>query len=353
MRVIKLSATILSISLFLMACNSNPPQQTATVQPTPNNGALADAAPTPDLNDYWARDNLDLQRVGNVLERSNSPQEFESYLNSPDGINNLDLNGDGYADYISVDEFQDRNDNERGLSLYSRFGPDLVQELAQIIFYRDDNRLPGARVLLNGNDQLYGDNYYYETNWLDRSLGIVNTLFGNRDAYYRSPYYYNNYPNNYQTYQVVETPYYRSRIDQLYPQPLFIYTTSPTFISKIKIKSPNNGLHMGQIKARLVKPTQEQAEFLKTYPGRPPFAKPDKQVKVDKIEKPEGEPKGEKKDEASKPDNQPKGDRKIESKQDQPGKPAQAEKPNVEKQNGKPAKPDQGGQGKGKGKGKP
>jgi hypothetical protein len=151
--------------------------------------------------------------------------------------------------------------------LFSRFGPDLIQEVATIFFRRDGSNYPGARVLISGNDQLYGDNNYYETNWLDRTVPLISTLFGNHDRY-RSPYYYDNYPSGYRTYQIVDTPYYRSRIQQIYPQPAFVYTNSPTWINNIKIKSPNNGLHLGQIKAKLVKPNKEQAEFWKNYPGR-------------------------------------------------------------------------------------
>ena len=215
MRVFKLSVAVFSISLFLMSCNTDQPQQTAITETYPNDAVVAEEIP---IDDYWAKDNFDLQRVGNLLERSDDPQEFEAYLNDDDGLNNLDLNGDGYADYISVQEFEDRDSNSRGLSLFSRFGPDLIQEIAQIFFYRDEPRYPGSRVLVYGNDQLYGDNHYYETNWLDRSVGLTSYLFSDRDSYYRSPYYYDNYPSDYTVYEVVETPVYRTRIEQLYPE---------------------------------------------------------------------------------------------------------------------------------------
>lgn len=302
MKIIKLSILITAISLFLMACNTQQqPQQTSTADTNANNAMLT--AAELDTNEYVAKDNLDLERIGNLLERSNSPQEFEAYLNSYDGINNLDLNGDGYVDYISVDEFQDRDDYERGLSLYTRYGPDEVQELGSVVFYRDDNRSPGARVLLTGNEQIYGDNYRYETNWLDRSLGIVSALFGQRETSYRSPYYYNNYPSNYQTYQVVERPYYVSRVQRLYPQPLFVYTTDQTYFKKVKIKSPHYGKWMNKVYAKLAKPTKEQEEFIMKNPKRP------KPVKEDKAGKPDD--KGGKKD-----DNGKKDDRKAEDKDD-------------------------------------
>jgi hypothetical protein len=266
-KIIKLSLTFIVVGLFLIGCNQQP-QQTATTEQYP-----ADNANVPPTNDelsdqldYWAKDNLDLQRVGNVLQRSKSPDEFERYLNEPGGINNLDLNGDGYVDYISVDEYPNYDDYGRGLSLYTRFGPDQVQEIGTVVFYRDDLNAPGARILITGNDQIYGDNHYYETNWLDRGIAIASMLFSPHTTYYHSPYYYDYYPSDYVAYEVVEPPIYRTRIAQLWPAPVLVYTTAPTFIDKIKFKSPNNGLHLGQIKARLVKPTKEQAEFIKTHP---------------------------------------------------------------------------------------
>src|SRR5438094_7414358 len=95
MRIIKLSATFFAYSLFLMTCSSNEPQQTANNETYPNNGTQTETAPD------QAKNNLDLRRVGNLLERSHNPREFETFLNSRDGIDNLDLNGDGYVDYIS------------------------------------------------------------------------------------------------------------------------------------------------------------------------------------------------------------------------------------------------------------
>jgi hypothetical protein len=340
MRIIKLLATIFVISLFLMACNADQTPQIANIDPNPNDGTLTEA----NQDDYWAKDNLDLQKVGDLLERSNSPEEFEAYLNEDDGINNLDLNGDGYVDYISVDEFEDRGDHERGLSLYSRFGPDLIQEIATVLFYRDDLNSPGARILFTGNEQIYGDNNYYETNWVDRSLGLVTYLFSDRDEYYHSPYYYDHYPPDYVAYEIVDTPIYRTRIERLYPQPVFVLTPAPTFISKVKIKSPNNGRHLGQIYARLAKPTREQAEFRKNNPGKP------ERVKVDK-----GSDRPAKVDDAPGQAKQPKADRKPDAEKVNPPKPAKADKPAANPQKhddhggkptDKPQKPDQGGKGK-------
>ncbi len=261
MKIIKLSIALLSASFFLISCNQDQ-QQTAATDPYQDDQVLA----TVDQEDYWAKDNLDLQRVNYLLERSSSPQEFEQYLNSDEGFNNLDLNGDGYVDYISVDEFDDRGPSERGLSLYTRFGPDLVQEIASVIFYRDQPDARGARVLLRGNEQIYGDNYQYETNWLDRSVALVSALFTDRSQPYRSPYYYDNYPANYQAYEVVETPVYRTRIQQAYPEPVFVTVAAPAIVERINIRSPHQGKWMNNVRARLAQPTREQVEFITNNP---------------------------------------------------------------------------------------
>ncbi len=250
---------------------SDQPEQIATSQqPFPPGAPIAE-------EDYWAKDNFDLQRAGTLLERAESPEEFERYLNDDEyGVNNLDLMGDGYADYIRVEEFGYDDDNSRGLSLFSRFGPDMIQEIATVFFYRDRPDYRGSRVILMGDDNIYGDNYYYETNWLDRGLQMASFLFSDHDRYV-SPYYYDNYPSWYSPYQIVETPIYRTRVVELYPEPVFVYTNAaPSYFSAIDIRSPYDGKWMDKIHARLAKPTRDQAEFIKNNPSRRQFAKTDR-----------------------------------------------------------------------------
>ena len=268
MMFIKLSLMILSIALFLTACNTSQTDETTDTNPYSTD---LTREITSNANDYHARENLDLQAVGTLLERADNAEELEHLLNSDNRINNLDLNQDGYADYIGVTEFEDRNDGERGLSLFSKFGPDVIQEIATIIFDRGGLNASGARVLLTGNEQLYGDNNYYEANWLDRALPIVKSLFNDRDSNYSSPYYNGNYPDYYQTYQVVETPVYRTRVEQIYSEPVFIQTTNPT-INEIEISSPYDGrTSEGKNYPKPDKLTKKQAEFRKNNFGPPEF----------------------------------------------------------------------------------
>ena len=279
MKVFKLSIIFFTAAFLLTACSKNLNDQ---VYNNPYQGGVVESGfGYDDDGNRWARENLDLQAVGELLQRSNDAEEFEYLLNNEDGINNLDLNGDGYADYISVREFDDRYDDERGFSLYSMFGPEEIQEICTIIFDRDrynDGYYPGARVLLTGNEQIYGDNYYYESNWLERSLPIVSWLFTDRNDYYRSPYYYENYPEYYEPYPVVETTVYRTRIENYYPTPVFIQTTQPT-VSEVRIVSPYREKSMNKIYSKLAKPTKQQVDFKKNNPGPPEFVQARKENK--------------------------------------------------------------------------
>lgn len=350
---------------MIAGCNTASEQQpvaNANADPYASNSnanmTLAEDMPF-DETDPLIKENFDLQRAGEFLRQSDDPREFEAYLNEPNGINNLDLNGDGYVDYISVEEFDDRADGQRGLSLFARYGPELIQNIASIFFYRDEPRYPGARVLLRGDEVLYGDNYYYEQNWLDTTLGIANLLFGDHDRYV-SPYYYDNYPPNYVVYDVVETPVYRTRIERLFPDPVFVYTASvPQYYERIKIKSPNNGLHLGQIYARPMKPTRAQIEFRRNNPGRPIHARKnmagDGPGRSENAPGQRGVPPGQAKDIYDGPASD-KG-------RGNPGGPPKGDKPGKPDNPGKGGPPDKGkggppddkgkGQGQGKGKGKP
>jgi len=326
----------------LIACNSSGTDETTTtIDPYQVGNTVPE--PVPGQEEYWANENLDLPRVGTLLENSDDPADFERSLNSPDGINNLDLNGDGYVDYVSVEEYGSGYDDERGLALYTRFGPDLIQEIANIRFNRPDYNSPGARIVINGNQQLYGDDRYYETNWVDRTVGIVSALFGSRDMY-RSPYYYNNYPDYYNPYEVVQPAVYVSRVQRLYPTPVFIQATGP-WVKQAKIKSPYQGRWMKNVYAKLANPSSEQKEFFKNNPHKPGFVKNNQGKKND----PPGYAYGRDHEKQSGPPVKfEKGNMKP-AKADNAGPPS-VKPPKAEKQNQKAPKSQGGGNGHGKGK---
>ena len=64
-------------------------------------------------------DNFSLEGALELFKKSSSPEEFERLLNSSDSkVNNLDLNEDGFVDYIKV---IDRNDAPTELKSSSEF----------------------------------------------------------------------------------------------------------------------------------------------------------------------------------------------------------------------------------------
>jgi hypothetical protein len=273
MKVFTLSLIFLISALFITSCNT-PLTEESYSNPRPYAEEEVESAFShQELG--WARENLDLRAIGELIEEADNAEELEYLLNSRNGVNNLDLNGDGYVDYISVREFDDRYDNERGFSFYSMFGSDAIQEILTIVFDRDGYgryddgydeygySYPGSRVLIIGDDMIYGDDYYYEANWVDRPVSFVTWVFSDRD-YYRSPYYYGYYPDYYQPYTIVETTVYRTRIEEYYydSTPAFVYTTQPT-VTEIKIESPYRDRSLDRIYANLAKPTKEQVEFLR------------------------------------------------------------------------------------------
>lgn len=349
--------TVLS-ALFLVGCDYIPGSDVISDVPAETEGEYEYES----AEGVWAKDNLDLEIVGDLVEEADDAREFERMLNREDGINNLDLNGDGYADYISVREFEDRTDNQRGFSLFSRFGPEDIQEIASIIFDRDRPDRDGARLYILGNERIYGDDRYYEANWLDKSLAIADWVFGDRDEYYVSPYYVDNYPDYYDEYAVVDTPVYRDRITKYQVNPAMTKITTPT--EKIMIKSPYPGRSYRRAHMKMAKPTREQVVFYRSRPERPDF------VKV-KDKKRGGDPPGHERKEEKFEDREDRREEKQEEKADKKerkagkpvidngdarddrrtkgGPPADRGKGN-EKRGGKPDKAEKGDRGKGGGK---
>lgn len=248
---------MLGISLFILTgCSGVDPQEVVGVdEDLPLEESVYENG-----SDVWARDNFDLQAIGNVLEESENIEDFERRINTDNRFNNLDLNGDNYADYITVQEFEDQDDNQRGFSLFSKFDTNDVQEIASIIFDRDRIDQRGARVYIDGNEQIYGDNYDFEGNWLDKSLSIARYVFSDRDERYSSPYYYDNYPDQYTEYRVVETPVYRQRVQTYLVNPVIVKIDKPR---KFKISSPYKGKSYDKIYAKLAKPNKQQIAFYK------------------------------------------------------------------------------------------
>ncbi len=98
-------------------------------------------------------DQFSLEGALELFKKSASPEEFEKMLNSPDAkVNNLDLNGDGYIDYIRV---QDRYEgNVHAFILQAVVSENEIQDVAVIELEKLSN---GKAVLqIIGDEDVYG-----------------------------------------------------------------------------------------------------------------------------------------------------------------------------------------------------
>jgi hypothetical protein len=104
-------------------------------------------------------DHLDLRAALDLFKKSSSVENFEKRLNSKDSkVNNLDLNGDGKVDYITVHDL--KKDNAHAIVLRVPVNDKESQDVAVIeLEKRDDN---SAQVQIIGDESLYGKDYIVE-----------------------------------------------------------------------------------------------------------------------------------------------------------------------------------------------
>lgn len=98
-------------------------------------------------------DHFSLEGALELFKRSESPEEFEKMLNSPDSkVNNLDLNADGYIDYIRViDRYEG---NVHAFILQAMISESESQDIAVIELEKFSD---GKAVLqIVGNADIYG-----------------------------------------------------------------------------------------------------------------------------------------------------------------------------------------------------
>jgi len=104
-------------------------------------------------------DNLNLYAVMNLFQESRTLEEFEAELNSKDSrINNLDLNGDNFIDYITVNDYVEGKIHT--IVLRAVLGRNDFQDVAVFIVERKNRNK--VRIQLIGDEMLYGRNYIIE-----------------------------------------------------------------------------------------------------------------------------------------------------------------------------------------------
>ena len=207
-------------------------------------------------------DNLNLQALGELVKNSTSAQDIEDKLNSPNSINNLDLDNDGNVDYIKVTEYG--SGNQRGFSFTVDLANSQSQEIATIEVNQGND---GAQMNVHGNQQLYGSGAHYQSHYSLTDLMIMHYLFAPH-VYYHSPYHYGYYPRYYHPYR--STPYnsYRTRVSTTTKTTRITRTSTPT---KSTISSPNAKKTSSLVTSRaksMAAPTRSQKSFAVTSSNR-------------------------------------------------------------------------------------
>ena len=109
-------------------------------------------------------DNLNLYAVMNLFQESETLEAFERSLNEENTrINNLDLNNDGYVDYLTVSDYV--NGNVHTIVIRSVLDRNEFQDVA--VFTVEQLRNGEVQIQLIGDEALYGRNYIVEPNYAE------------------------------------------------------------------------------------------------------------------------------------------------------------------------------------------
>jgi len=206
---------------------------------------------------------LDLQALGELAKKSKDAQTLENELNKENSINNLDLDGDGKVDYISVTEYGD--DQNKGLSLTTQIknaetNKVDTQEVATIQFSKNTDNTGNMQIA--GNQNVYGNNANYHSSFNSGDMLLMMYLFSYH-PFYRSPFYYGYYPAYYHPYSRVPAGAYAARTST-YTKSTTVHRTPATSTNtqRSTIKSPNSSRNSSFVANHsLNSPTKSQKSF--------------------------------------------------------------------------------------------
>ncbi len=150
---------------------------------------------------------LDLQAVAAAFAQANSVEEFEMILNSSSYIiSNLDLNRDGYIDYLRVLETLEGHTHV--LLIQAVLAANIYQDVATLVVEMG-YATPYVQVI--GAPYIYGANYIIEPVYYKRPP--LFDRFGRPTyAYWRSPYYWNHFPSHYGHHEMYHLGHYQAYV---------------------------------------------------------------------------------------------------------------------------------------------
>ena len=150
---------------------------------------------------------LDLHAVAAAYSEARSTREFEQLLNSSKYmINNLDLNRDGYVDYLRV--IETRKGHYYAYLIQACLAPSVFQDVATLVAER---RASTLYVEVVGDSYLYGYNYVVRPTFVKRPLMWDVYGYANYTVWV-SPYYYGVWPSYYTRPKTVYITHYQAYV---------------------------------------------------------------------------------------------------------------------------------------------
>lgn len=132
---------------------------------------------------------LDLQAVGAAFAQCSSVQAFEYLLNNSSYmLSNLDLNRDGYIDYLRV--LETTNGYAHVFLIQAVLAPNVFQDVATIVAEVSKQ----SYVQIIGAPYIYGPNYIVQPTYYTTPV-IYAYLTSRNYQPWRSPWYWNHYPS--------------------------------------------------------------------------------------------------------------------------------------------------------------
>ena len=150
---------------------------------------------------------LDLQAVAAAFAQANTVEEFETILNSNSYmISNLDLNHDGYIDYLRVLETLEGHTHV--ILIQAVLAANIYQDVATLVV---EMSYATPYVQLIGAPYIYGTNYIIEPVFYKRPP--LFDRFGRPTyAYWRSPYHWDNFPHHYNRHAPYHLGHYQAYV---------------------------------------------------------------------------------------------------------------------------------------------
>jgi len=151
---------------------------------------------------------LDLKAVAYIFGESSNLEDFEYKLNDNDNnISNLDLNGDGYIDYLRVIEVSENKVHL--VVIQAILDKDVFQDVATIVVGRNSFNRMNIQVV--GDPYIYGSNYIIEPYYY-RTPSIVSWFWSPYYTRWYSPFYWGHYPRYYSYRRPLQINIYLSHV---------------------------------------------------------------------------------------------------------------------------------------------